>query len=93
MISEQEQMQYEMGFHDGYQQALKEMNAVEIDPVRHGHWIWDDNGMDWYIGSWKCSICRCKNDNLGNRKTIVTSRFAGSNYCPHCGARMDEVSE
>lgn len=25
MISEQEEMQYEMGFRDGYQQALKEM--------------------------------------------------------------------
>lgn len=30
MISEQEQMQYEMGFHDGYQQALKEMDNCQV---------------------------------------------------------------
>ena len=30
MISEQEQMQYEMGFHDGYQQALKEMGNDQV---------------------------------------------------------------
>lgn len=38
MISEQEQMQYEMGFHDGYQQALKEMDSNQAhtdaeDPI------------------------------------------------------------
>lgn len=38
MISEQEEMQYEMGFRDGYQQALKEMDSNQAhtdaeDPI------------------------------------------------------------
>lgn len=65
--------------------------------VNHGHWI-DDEGqqvlMKDYIDkgeNWKvCSVCGCgmcigtkyKNDKR------YTERF--HNYCPNCGAKMDE---
>lgn len=70
---------------------MTQSEDVEIEPAQHGYWIWDDNGMDWYIGSWKCSICHWKNDNLGNRKNIGITRFAEQKYCPHCGAKIDMV--
>lgn len=47
------------------------------DPVKHAHW------MEKYVGGmflWKCSIC--------NAHAIIKS-----DYCPNCGARMDEVIE
>ena len=80
MISEQEQIQYEMGFHDGYQQALKEMNAAEIERIRHGHWIniWDENDPN-------TSTCgRCTKCNQVSKRPL-------GRYCRWCGAKMDEV--
>ena len=44
------------------------------DAVKHGHW------MHYIMGKWvyaKCSVCGTVHD-------------VSSNYCPNCGARMDE---
>lgn len=57
-------------------EQFKDLNSVE--PIKHGKWISDISGGYENI----CSICqhefidKCDND---------------SNYCPNCGARMDEV--
>lgn len=60
--------------------ALDTEPRVDAEPVTHAHWIGTPN-------YWKCSNCGetywSMNPNI----------FAGSNYCPHCGAKMDEVSE
>lgn len=62
------------------------VNAPTIDavPVRHGKWIHDgyDNphGIDWM----HCSEC-------GTR--YVNCPASITNYCPNCGARMDERKE
>lgn len=57
-----------------------------------GKWVLDPDGIDWDIPAWKCSICGCRNHNIG----VVDKGFgrnpltwAGSKYCPNCGARMD----
>lgn len=47
--------------------------AVDAVEVRHGEWIWDGYVYD---APWQCSECQKLND-------------IASNYCPHCGARMD----
>lgn len=45
-------------------------------PVRHGKWVYhDDDVMPWN----SCSLCGCTAFDLH-----------GANYCPNCGARMDE---
>jgi hypothetical protein len=64
-----------------------------VDSVVHGHWIYDPNGMDWNLGAWRCSKCGCKNKNIGGDERINPLLFAGSKYCPNCGAKMDEDTE
>jgi len=51
--------------------------AEDVRPERHGHWIWDDN-------SCKCSVC-------GHSYNWHDNAFLHkANYCPNCGARMDD---
>lgn len=65
--------------HPKYQETVRELindaPTVEAEPVRHGHWIKDNDEYD------KCSIC-------GNLHHYSESY---GYYCQHCGARMDEV--
>lgn len=52
-----------------------------VDAVKHGHWV-DDNTNYYYAN---CSICGYEIDIHVNR--------GYHNYCPNCGARMDEEVE
>ena len=64
-----------------------------------GKWEYDPDGMDWGIGAWVCSECGGRNDNIpafvrgvdGHEQKVNPYRWAGSKFCPNCGARM--VSE
>lgn len=52
----------------------------DVKPVVPGHWIEEtrDEGKGWYFATYfSCSNC---NDAFGRK----------SNYCPNCGAKMDE---
>lgn len=53
--------------------AIEEMPAADVEPVRHGHWITDDSKI--YLRH-KCSEC-------GN---AVILKYP---YCENCGAKMD----
>lgn len=68
----------------------KKRDVVE---VRHGEWKYDPNGMDWGLGAWVCSVCGCKNNNLGMSERINPYLFSGSKFCPNCGAKMDGGNE
>lgn len=52
-----------------------------VDAERHGHWIhrFGDGHIEQALLGGKCSICG----------------FVGTatNYCPNCGAKMDEVED
>ena len=71
---------------DSYGAPLKTIdNAPTVDPVKHGHWT--DNG---HIGKRRwCSECGGiafeQYDDYG------LAEVTESDYCPHCGAKMDEV--
>ena len=65
---------------------------------KKGKWILDPDGMDWNLPAWRCSLCGCRNDNIG----VVAKgeglgqnplMWAGSKYCPNCGARMGQEGE
>ena len=43
--------------------------------------------------AWRCSKCGCKNNNIGGDKRINPLLFAGSKYCPNCGADMRKMDE
>lgn len=57
------------------------VEAKDVVPVVHGRWVY---GEDVDI---QCSICGA--DAL----TEGDYRQTKSNYCPHCGARMDVKKE
>lgn len=61
-----------------FAEYLYEFPAADVAPVVHGRWIHDGrrirSGIDWC----HCSECG-KSDNF----------CARTNYCPHCGAKMD----
>lgn len=83
-------------FRQGFNYAMQcvaEAAAEDIAPVVHGEWVWDDAPTYFSTGAFVCNRCRCIN------YCIPPQRFAdpyvgdGSNYCPHCGAKMERKEE
>ena len=66
----------------GYIDALQIAIAPTVDavPVRHGRWETNSDRPDSLI----CSVCKCGFDMW---------KHDHHNFCPNCGAKMDEVSE
>ena len=62
----------------------KIVNKFEMAVVRHGHWVERDDGEIYY----KCSSCGFH--AYGVALEILEGNY---NYCPHCGAKMDEVED
>ena len=62
--------------------VLDEIPVADVAPVKHGHWVGyetksyknSENGIAKKY--YRCSSCRSFN-------------AIRSNYCPHCGAKMD----
>lgn len=62
------------------ERTIDEQPTVDAEPVRHGRW----GGEEIFPGfptlnGYLCSNCNCR--KRAGRKT---------NYCPNCGAKMDE---
>ena len=60
---------------------LRDMDAADVAPVRHGRWEAraiprSDPDGDWIALEYHCSLC----NRLEYRK---------ENYCPNCGSKMD----
>ena len=71
-------------FEDDFKKAIKKMPkgiVADVAPVRHGRWIEKDKCT--FGTFYDCSICDSRILDNGN----------SWNYCPNCGAKMDEVSE
>ena len=68
-------------------QELSCIPVADVDHIRHGHWDcyccsrflgMKDGEPRWADGKYYyCSLCR--------RRTVIRE-----NYCPECGAKMDE---
>ena len=56
------------------------MKAADVAPVVHGRWETNSDRPDTLI----CSVCKCGFDMW---------KHDPHNFCPNCGAKMDEVSE
>lgn len=78
---------------DGHTEAdvtrLLSLPAADVMEVRHGKWIWDENGVDWGLGAWECSECHHKPETWWEVDKGNPYRCAGSKFCPNCGAKMD----
>ena len=70
---------FQSGFEYGVDRAwdkINEIPAADVAPVVHGHWIRQDESFTRY----KCSNPECGVENCSGFE----------NYCPNCGAKMDE---
>lgn len=69
---------------------LKRIDAptVDAEPVVHGEWYYDPDGMDWGLGAWRCNQCHVRNANIGGGENVIPLRWSGSKFCPNCGAKM-----
>lgn len=63
------------------------LSIVEAEPIRHGHWIWNED--EW---NHQCSVCKERFD-YSKTYELFDHGFQMAEYCPCCGARMDEVEE
>ena len=54
--------------------------AADVAPVVHGRWESNSDRPNTLI----CSVCKCGFDMW---------KHDPHNFCPNCGAKMDEVSE
>ena len=70
-----------------YECDIDAMPTVDAVPVRHGKWL-DPEAFKrpWFRHHiFECSVCRNTLDMDG-----VNAGRGDANYCPNCGARMDE---
>nr|DAQ30258.1 MAG TPA: hypothetical protein [Caudoviricetes sp.] len=69
---------------------IEEAPAVDAVPVVHGQWIGEADGYadgELVYDVWICSKCDyCIDDGTDNPELLP-------NYCPNCGAKMDEEGE
>ena len=61
--------------------CISYMDAADVAPVRHGRWIWADDGY--------CRCSECKQKAPVIRQWDDEPMTTMTNYCPVCGARMD----
>lgn len=64
--------------HMALKEALDRVPVVDAVPVKHGYWIFNPkDAIEMTFTLLKCSECGAESAD-------------GGNYCPNCGARMDE---
>ena len=61
--------------------------TLEVHQRIHAHWVWDQNCNDYGIPAFVCSNCGRINANIPEWH-VNPYLFAGSKFCPHCGAEM-----
>lgn len=54
--------------------------TIDAETVRHGHWI-------------ECPLRKYPKEHIDVCSVCNSKALAKYNYCPNCGAKMDEVSE
>lgn len=62
---------------------IKEQPAADVEPVRHGRWIWHEEAFEY-----ECPDCHCRFD-YDKTYELFDHGFQFANYCPYCGAKMD----
>ena len=85
---------------DGHTPAQAIERIGKLEPVRHGKWVWNNDAIEWNIGAWVCSECGGRNENIHTGKPGTIEGFgtnpyiwAGSQFCPNCGAKMSAKVE
>lgn len=61
---------------------LHHMPAADVEPVRHGRWLYTSSLLSPFRGVWICSCCSLEDEN-----------GCCYSFCPNCGAKMDLEAE
>lgn len=73
-----------------YETEMEVADAPTIDPVKHGHWH-----SRWYYReltkAYDCEMHVCS--ECGSEWSHDEETGLSYNFCPSCGAKMDEVTE
>ena len=72
---------WDHGYNCGIERAESEIECaptIDAVPIRHGKWITKSTGGEYFDCCSECGYIEWDSPN---------------NYCPNCGARMDEVQE
>ena len=59
--------------------SFNDGEVIDFVPARHAHWVLKHGIIDWC----ECSRCRA----------MISQSQLNRNYCPKCGAIMDEPME
>ena len=59
---------------------IRALPSADVAPVRHGRWIYQMDDLYPEESTMKCSVCG----------DFIFIRGESDNYCPNCGAKMDE---
>ena len=62
-----------------FENVIEDIPAADVAEVKHGRWVHHN------MGGWKCSEC-----NNQAPFWCMASTQNLSDYCPNCGAKMDE---
>lgn len=64
--------------------CIRYMDVADVAPVVHGRWIYIGK-----YGEYECSVCHGIDTDCSDYYSshVVTEQ----DYCPNCGARMDEA--
>ena len=62
---------------ESFYDALQTIPTADVSPVRHGYWVKEKRDV---LIHWHCSAC----------KECFYLDKPNAEYCPHCGAKMDE---
>ena len=73
--------------------AVEDAPAADVRPVVRGKWYWDKDGMDWGIGSWRCSECHARPGTWWQGDSTNPRNKSGHYFCPNCGADMREENK
>lgn len=80
LIAKNPNKDYQRGMQDTIDclvpKVIADIPAADVQPIKHGRWIWDSNAPHREHGAYKCSNCGCHSD-------------FEENYCYNCGTRMD----
>lgn len=72
-------------------EVMTELMMLPSAESKTGKWVLDPNGMDWNIPAWRCSECGFVANYIGVEVKGIGNNpmnWAGSKFCPQCGARI-----
>ena len=77
---------YEQGWDDALN-AIEKMPKSDVVPIVHGRWICTNIAY----GEYKCSVCEGMDTDCSD--CYSNHNVLDQEYCPWCGAKMDEHNE